>query len=75
MPSELMPEGTRRLKLVLSALSVGAIVACYIVVLVVYGSPYWKGWWVVMGLILLLAFVASRLAARLFEWVFAGYRV
>jgi hypothetical protein len=74
MAYELPSEGTRRLRLVLSSVGVAAIVAGYVIVLAVYGRPYWPGWWVVMALILLLAFLAGRALTRVFEWVVAGYR-
>jgi hypothetical protein len=74
MAFELPREGTRRLRLVLSVLGVAAIVAGYIVVLLVYGTPYWRGWWAVMALILVLALFTGRALTRVVEWVMAGYR-
>ena len=74
MAFELASEGTRRLRLVLSFTAATTIFLGYVVLLVVYGAPYWTGWWLVMAVILALAFIAGWLFAVVFEWVIAGYR-
>jgi hypothetical protein len=74
MSYELVSEGTRRLRLVLSSSAAAAILVAYIVLLTVYGRPYWPGWWIVMAAILVVAFLAGRALVPVFEWVIAGYR-
>jgi hypothetical protein len=69
----LPPDGTRRLTLVIA---IGAVVTCLVFfafALTFLGRPYWKGWWIVMAAILVLAIVAARPLALVIEWVVKGY--
>jgi hypothetical protein len=69
----LPPDGTRRLTLVIA---IGAVATCLVFfafALTFLGLPYWKGWWIVMAAILVLAVVAARPLAFVVEWVMKGY--
>lgn len=67
-------EGTRRLSHVLGIVAVGGCALAYALLLAVYGAPYWKGWWVVMALLLVASFAAARALVTVVEWVIAGYK-
>jgi hypothetical protein len=67
-------EGTRRLKLAAGWAGFGACVIAYIIVLLLYGAPTWKGWWAIMAVILVVCFFGGRLLTPLAEWIIAGYR-
>jgi len=41
-------EGTRRLKLIAGWTGFGACVVAYIIVFLLYGAPFWRGWWAIM---------------------------
>ena len=66
-------DGTRRLTLVIAIAAVAACLGFFGFALVFLGSPYWKGWWVLMAGILVLAVVAARPLAFVVEWVMKGY--
>lgn len=68
-------QGTRRLRIVLSAGSLAGLLVALALILVLYGAPYWRGWWLVIAAILLAAVPGGIVVAHLVEWVVAGYRV
>jgi len=67
-------QGTRRLRIALSAGSLAGLLAALALILVLYGAPYWRGWWVVIAAILVASVPGGILVAHLVEWVVAGYR-
>lgn len=67
-------QGTRRLRIALSAGSLAGLLAALALILVLYGAPYWRGWWVVIAAILVASVPGGILVAHLVEWVVAGYQ-
>jgi hypothetical protein len=74
MAFDLPREGTRRLRIVLGAAACLGFLAALAVILLVYGPPFWRGWWVVIGAMVVLSGPAGYLSAQVVEWVIAGYR-
>jgi len=69
----LPPAGTRRLTLVIAVGAVAACLAFFGFALTFLGVPSWKGWWIVMAAILVLAVAAARPLAFAVEWIVKGY--
>jgi hypothetical protein len=74
MAYDLPAEGTRRLRHAFGIAAVAGCVLAYVVIVILHGAPYWKGWWVVMALALAASYVVARALARPIEWVIAGYK-
>lgn len=66
--------GRWRLTILLCGLSGVTCTAMMAAVLLLYGKPYDRMWWWIMGAILLAAFGLPRLLVHAIEWVMAGYR-
>ena len=65
--------GRRRLRMLLSFLFGGGALFAVVLVLVGYRLPYNPVWWLVLGLIVMGAFLAPLLLVPAIEWVMEGY--
>ena len=66
-------EGRRRLRVFLSFLFGGPATLVVVLVLIGYKTPYNPIWWLVLGVIVLGAFLAPLLLVPAIEWVMKGY--
>lgn len=62
------------MRIALSAAALASLLAGLALILVLYGAPYWRGWWFVITGLLVAAVPGGLLLAQLVEWVIAGYR-
>jgi hypothetical protein len=67
-------KGTWRLQVLLAAASIVTLISLLMIVLVLNGPPYWRGWWFVLAALALGSIPASIVLSQLVEWVIAGYR-
>lgn len=65
--------GRRRLRMLLSFFFGGATLLTVVLVLIGYRLPYNPIWWLVLGAIVLGAFLAPLLLVPAIEWVMEGY--
>jgi RsiW-degrading membrane proteinase PrsW (M82 family) len=66
-------KGRRRLRMLLSFLFGGATLFTVVLVLIGYKAPYNPIWWLVLGAIVMGAFLAPLLLVPAIEWVMEGY--
>ena len=67
-------EGTRRLQLGLGVLTLVVYLVTLVATIALHGAPYWAGWWAVIAVLAVGAFLIGRPVALILEWVIAGYR-
>lgn len=65
--------GRRRLRMLLSFLFGGVTLLAVVLVLIGYRLPYNPIWWLVLGGIVMGAFLAPLLLVPAVEWVMEGY--
>jgi hypothetical protein len=65
--------GRRRLRALLSFLFGGLATFAVALVLLGYKLPYDPVWWLILGLVVLGAFLAPLLLVPAIEWVMRGY--
>jgi hypothetical protein len=65
--------GRRRLRMLLSFLFGGVTLLAVVLVLIGYRLPYNPIWWLVLGSIVMVAFLTPLLLVPAIEWVMEGY--